>query len=57
MNAAKSAQTDRDTAGEAAKLDRCYGKIGISAVAAAVHCCQAEPRRDERRSIVPQETD
>jgi len=55
MNAPKT-PSRHTRAGEGSDLNRCYGKIGISAVAAAVRY-QAEPRSNEHPGVVPQETD
>ncbi len=56
MRAAKTAQTEPNSAREGETLDRCYGKIGISAVAAAVRY-QAEPRQNGQTAVIPQDTD
>lgn len=46
--------TRRDTSAKQAKLDECYGKIGIRAVAGAVHC-KGEQRKASRARFVRQE--
>jgi hypothetical protein len=46
----------RDTSTKPAKLDDRYGKIGIRAVAGAVHC-RGEERKASRMRFVPKESD
>ncbi len=56
MQGTKSGQAELNTARDGETLDRCYGKIGISAVAAAVRY-QAQPRQSDHTTLIPQETD
>jgi hypothetical protein len=46
--------TRRDTSTRPAKLDDCYGKIGIRAVAGAVHC-RGKERKASRSRVASQE--
>jgi hypothetical protein len=48
--------TRRDTSTKPAKLDDCYGKIGIRAVAGAVRC-RGEEHKASRTRFVPKESD
>jgi hypothetical protein len=45
MNVTKSTEQKQDSARQYTNLDKRYGKIGISAVAAALHH-QGEPRHE-----------
>lgn len=47
MDANKPAQQSDEGRRQDGELDRRYGKIGISAVAAAVRCKGEQPRRAE----------
>ena len=47
MDANKPAQQSHEGRRQDGELDRRYGKIGISAVAAAVRCKGEQPRRAE----------
>jgi hypothetical protein len=48
--------TRRDTSTKPSGLDDRYGKIGIRAVAGAVHC-KGEQRKAGRPRLVPKESD
>ena len=61
MQARASAQehhqeTRRENSTRSSRLDDRYGKIGIPAVAAAVHC-KGEQRKAHRTRHVPQDSD
>lgn len=47
MDATKPARQSQEGPHQNGELDRRYGKIGISAVAAAVRCRGEQPRRAE----------
>lgn len=49
MSATKPTEQGQDSAGQNKELDRRYGKIGISAVAAAVRCKGDKNDKSEKR--------
>ena len=56
MTATKPAEQSQDSRRDFGDLDNRYGKIGISAVAAAVRC-KGEPRKTNETRAEPYERD
>lgn len=56
MNANKATEQSQDSRGQQTDLDSRYGKIGISAVVAAL-CHQGEPDSTTASRVVPYERD
>jgi hypothetical protein len=56
MEATRATEQSQDSKRQNKSLDDCYGKIGISAVAAAV-CHKEQQRRPNETRFIPQDSD